>query len=54
MAEHIVSDPNTEVDGWLDSDDPNDVGVLAAEPGAEGEPGAGPGLRLVTHHIGSW
>lgn len=33
MAEQIVSDPNTEVDDWLDNDDPNDVGVLTAEPG---------------------
>lgn len=38
MAEQIVSDPNTEVDDWLDNDDPNDVGVLTAEPGTEGEP----------------
>ena len=36
MAEQIVSDPNTEVDDWLDNDDPNDVGVLTAEPGTEG------------------
>lgn len=35
MAEQIVSDPNTEVDDWLDSDDPNDVGEVTAEPGAE-------------------
>lgn len=35
MAEQIVSDQNTEVDDWLDNDDPNDVGVLTAEPGAE-------------------
>lgn len=35
MAEHIVSDPNTEVDDWLDSDDPNDVGEVTAEPGVE-------------------
>lgn len=38
MAEQIVSDPNTEVDDWLDNDDPNDVGALTAEPGTEGEP----------------
>lgn len=38
MADQIVSDPNTEVDDWLDSDDPNDIGVLTAEPGIEGEP----------------
>lgn len=36
MADQIVSDPNTEVDDWLDNDDPNDVGVLTAEPGTEG------------------
>lgn len=35
MAEQMVSDPNTEVDDWLDSDDPNDVGEVHAEPGAE-------------------
>ena len=35
MAEQIVSDPNTEVDDWLDNDDPNDVGELTAEPGTE-------------------
>lgn len=35
MAEQIVSDPNTEVDDWLDSDDPNDVGEVTAEPGVE-------------------
>ena len=35
MAEQIVSDPNTEVDDWLDNDDPYDVGELTAEPGAE-------------------
>lgn len=35
MAEQIVSDPNTEVDDWLDNDDPNDVGELFAEPGVE-------------------
>lgn len=40
MAEQIVSDPNTEVDDWLDNDDPNDVGELLAEPGAEDETGA--------------
>ena len=40
MAEQIVSDPNTEVDDWLDSDDPNDVGEVTAEPGVDGEPGA--------------
>ena len=40
MAEQIISDPNTEVDDWLDNDDPNDVGVLTAEPGAEGGTGA--------------
>lgn len=40
MAEQIVSDPNTEVDDWLDSDDPNDVGEVTAEPGVEGELGA--------------
>lgn len=28
MAEQIVSDPNTEVDDWLDNDDPNDVGEV--------------------------
>lgn len=36
MAEQIISDPNTEADDWLDNDDPNDVGVLAAEPDTEG------------------
>lgn len=41
MAEQIISDPNTEVDDWLDNDDPNDVGVLTAEPGAEDETGTG-------------
>ena len=40
MAEKIVSDPNTEVDDWLDNDDPNDVGELTAELGVEGEVGA--------------
>lgn len=40
MAKQIVSDPNTEVDDWLDNDDPNDVGELTAEPGAEDETGA--------------
>lgn len=35
MAKQIISDPNTEVDDWLDNDDPNDVGELAAEPGVE-------------------
>ena len=35
MAEQIVSDPNTEVDDWLDNDDPNDVGEVLAEPGVE-------------------
>ena len=40
MADKIVSDPNTEVDDWLDSDDPNDVGEVTAEPGVEGELGA--------------
>ena len=35
MAEQIISDPNTEVDDWLDNDDPNDVGEVLAEPGAE-------------------
>ena len=35
MAEQIVSDPNTEVDDWLDNDDPMDVGILTAEPGTE-------------------
>lgn len=51
MAEQIISDPNTEVDDWLDNDDPNDVGEVFAEPGVEegctdegkGEPGAGGG-----------
>lgn len=37
MAEHIVSDPNTEVDDWLDNDDPYDVGEVTAEPVAEDE-----------------
>lgn len=41
MAEQIVSDPNTEVDDWLDSDDPNDVGEVTTEPGADSEPGTG-------------
>ena len=36
MAEQIVSDPNTEVDDWLDNDDPMDVGEVTAEPGTEG------------------
>lgn len=40
MAEQIVSDPSTEVDDWLDSDDPNDVGEVTAEPGAEVGTGA--------------
>ena len=40
MAEQIISDPNTEVDDWLDSDDPNDVGEVTAEPGTEGGTGA--------------
>lgn len=40
MTDQIVSDPNTEVDDWLDSDDPNDVGEVTAEPGVEGELGA--------------
>lgn len=35
MAEQMVSDPNTEVDDWLDSDDPNDVGEVHAELGVE-------------------
>lgn len=35
MAEQIISDPNTEVDDWLDNDDPNDVGEVLAEPGVE-------------------
>lgn len=35
MAEQIVSDPNTEVDDWLDNDDPYDVGKLTTEPGVE-------------------
>lgn len=35
MAEQIISDPNTEVDDWLDNDDPNDVGEVLAESGAE-------------------
>lgn len=35
MAEQIISDPNTEVDDWLDNDDPNDVGELTVETGAE-------------------
>lgn len=35
MAEKIASDPNTEVDDWLDNDDPNDVGEVYAELGAE-------------------
>lgn len=35
MAEQIVSDPNTEVDDWLDNDDPNDVGEATVEPYAE-------------------
>lgn len=51
MTEKIISDPNTEVDDWLDNDDPNDVGEVLAEPGVEeggtdegkGEPGAGDG-----------
>lgn len=42
MAEQIVSDPNTEVDDWLDNDDPTDVGEVLAEPGAEeGDVGGG-------------
>lgn len=44
MADQIISDPNTEVDDWLDSDDPNDVGEVTAEPGIEGEPGAEEGV----------
>lgn len=36
MAEQIISDPNTEVDDWLDSDDPNDVGEVTTEPDADG------------------
>ena len=40
MAEQIISDSNTEVDDWLDNDDPNDVGVLTAEPGVEVGTGA--------------
>lgn len=36
MADQIVSDPNTEVDDWLDSDDPNDLGEVTVEPGEEG------------------
>lgn len=35
MAEQIVSDPNTEVDDWLDNDDPADVGEVIAETGTE-------------------
>lgn len=35
MAEQIVSDPNTEVDDWLDNDDPNDVGEVTVEPYVE-------------------
>ena len=35
MAEQIVSDPNTEVDDWLDNDDPNDVGEATVEPYVE-------------------
>lgn len=38
MAEQIVSDPNTEVDDWLDNDDPYDVGEVTVESGVEGEP----------------
>lgn len=42
MAEQIVSDSNTEVDDWLDNDDPTDVGEVLAEPGAEeGDAGGG-------------
>ena len=42
MAEQIVSDMNTEVDDWLDNDDPNDVGEVFAEPGVEdGAAGSG-------------
>lgn len=40
MAKQIISDPNTEVDDWLDNDDPDDVGELSVEPGAEDETGA--------------
>ena len=35
MAKQIVSDPNTDVDDWLDNDDPNDVGEVAVEHFAE-------------------
>lgn len=35
MAEQIISYPNTEIDDWLDNDDPNDVGEVLAEPGVE-------------------
>ena len=35
MAEQIISDPNTEVDDWLDNDDPMDVGEVLVEPGVE-------------------
>lgn len=42
MAEQIASDPNTEVDDWLDNDDPTDVGEVLAEPGVEeGDAGGG-------------
>lgn len=44
MAEQIVSDLNTEVDDWLDNDDPNDVGELLAEPGAEDGTGTEDGV----------
>lgn len=43
MAEQIVSDPNTEVDDWLDSDDPNDLGEVTAKQGEEGEVTVEPG-----------
>ena len=36
MAEQIISDPNTEVDDWLDNDDPNDVGEITTEPDVDG------------------
>lgn len=43
MADQIVSDPNTEVDDWLDSDDPNDLGEVTAKQGDEGEVTVEPG-----------
>ena len=37
MAKQIVSDPNTDVDDWLDNDDPDDVGEVTTELDADAD-----------------